>query len=143
MEDEALPQMPAGLRVLVVDDNPDIAALATAALEEQGCITRQALSAAKAMEILREMSFDILLTDIVMPGEMDGIALAKAAKAVAPKIAVVLMTGYSERLESGERIDNELLLKPFSPHEIRAAVCRALEAFSERRGNKAVLSTLS
>ncbi|PVE22933.1 hypothetical protein DC522_18255 [Microvirga sp. KLBC 81] len=135
-KDETLPQTPAGLRVLVVDDNPEIAALTTAALEEQGCMTRQAPSAAEAMEILREASFDVLLTDIVMPGEMDGIALVKAAKAAAPKLAVVLMTGYSERLESGERIDSELLLKPFSPYELRAALCRALEAFSGKEAIK-------
>jgi signal transduction histidine kinase/CheY-like chemotaxis protein len=142
-QEAAQPQAYTGLRVLVVDDNPEVAALAMAALEEQGCKAQQAPSAAEAMRILRQMTFDVLLTDIAMPGEMDGITLAKAAKAAAPNLAVVLMTGYSERLESGERVDNELLLKPFSPHELGVAVSRALEASLRRRDDKALLSTVS
>ncbi len=130
---QPLPQMPAGLSVLVVDDNPDIAALATATLEEQGCTTRQAHTGADAMNILREASFDVLLTDIVMPGEIDGIALAKTAKAAAPEMVTVLMTGYSERLESGERIEGELLLKPFSSRDLTAALLRAMEKVTLER----------
>jgi signal transduction histidine kinase len=141
--DEAAPPIPPELRVLVVDDNPEIAALATAALDEQGCSTRQALSAAEAMAILRESPFDVLLTDIVMPGGMDGIALATAAKAAAPDLTVVLMTGYSEKLETGERFDGELLLKPFSPHELRGAIGRALAARAGSGHGEAVLGTAS
>jgi two-component system NtrC family sensor kinase len=130
---QPLPQMPAGLSVLVVDDNPDIAALATAALEEQGCTTQQAHTGAEAMKILREASFDVLLTDIVMPGAIDGIALAKTAKAAAPEMVTVLMTGYSERLESGEKIEGELLLKPFSSHDLAVALRRAMDKVTLER----------
>ena len=127
-ENEELPSLRAGLRALVVDDNPDISALAANALEEQGFIVKQAHSATEAMSILRKRSFDVLLSDIVMPGEMDGISLARLAKAASPDLIVVLMTGYSERLEGGEVIEGELLLKPFAPRDLTAALQRALGA---------------
>jgi CheY-like chemotaxis protein len=122
-----------GLRVLVVDDNHDIAVLATTALEEQGCTTRRAHTAAEALDVLREASFDVLLTDIVMPGEWDGLTLARLARAMAPAMALVVMTGYSERLESGETIEAELLLKPFSPKDLMAALQRALDSHAAGR----------
>jgi CheY-like chemotaxis protein len=129
-ENEELPSLPSGLNVLVVDDNPDISALAANALEEQGCIVKQAHSATEAMSILRRASFDILLSDIVMPGEMDGISLARLAKAASPDLIVILMTGYSERLEGGEVVEGELLLKPFAPRDLAAALQRALGALA-------------
>lgn len=127
-ESEELPSLPAGLNVLVVDDNPRISALAANALEEQGCIVKQAHSATEAMSILRKSAFDVLLSDIVMPGEMDGISFARLARAASPDLIVILMTGYSERLERGEVIEGELLLKPFAPRDLTAALQRALRA---------------
>jgi CheY-like chemotaxis protein len=129
--DAALPQ---GLSILVVDDNEEIAALARTALEERGCITEQAHTADAAMAILERRPFDALLTDIVMPGEMDGVALAKAARLASPRLVVVLMTGYSDRLKRGEDMDAELVLKPFSPQDLIAAMMRALEADGGRAG---------
>jgi CheY-like chemotaxis protein len=126
--------LPEGLAILVVDDNEEIAALATTALEERGCVTEQAHTADEAMAILKRRTFDVLLTDIVMPGEMDGVALAKAARLTAPRLVVVLMTGYSDRLKRGETIDAELVLKPFSPQDLIAALIRALDADGAVRG---------
>jgi two-component system NtrC family sensor kinase len=127
-ENEELPSLPTGLRALVVDDNPDVSNLAANALEEQGCIVKQAHSATEAMSILRKTDFDVLLSDIVMPGEMDGISLARLAKTASPDLVVILMTGYSERLEGGEVVESELLLKPFGPRDLKAALQRALWA---------------
>ncbi len=67
-----------------------------------------------------------------MPGEMDGISLARLAKAASPDLVAILMTGYSERLEGGETIEGELLLKPFAPHDLKAALQRALESARQR-----------
>lgn len=131
-----LPSLPARLNVLVVDDNPDISALAAHALEEQGCIVKQAHSATEAMSILRNTDVDVLLSDIVMPGEMDGISLARLAKAASPNLITILMTGYSERLENGEVVEGELLLKPFTSSDLVSALVRALRAFAyEKRAD--------
>jgi two-component system NtrC family sensor kinase len=130
-DDASLPRIPVGLNVLVVDDNREIAALATTALEEQGCRTQQAFAASEAMAMLHRGRFDVLVTDIVMPGDMDGITLAKSAKTAAPGLAIVLMTGYSERLERNEPFEGELMLKPFSPRDLIAALQRALHASSK------------
>ncbi len=89
------------------------------------------------MAMLHRGRFDVLLTDIVMPGELDGITLAKSAKSAAPDLAVVLMTEYSERLERSEPFEGELLLKPFSPKVLLTALQRALPATHKGRGTDA------
>ncbi|HSP25528.1 MAG TPA: ATP-binding protein [Saliniramus sp.] len=119
---------PRGLTVLVVDDNKDIAALAASILEEQECSVRLAHDAEEALAILGREDCDLLLTDIVMPGEMDGVALAHRAKTILPDLPVILMTGYSDRLRSGEIIPGELILKPFTPRDLAEAMQRALAA---------------
>jgi two-component system NtrC family sensor kinase len=133
-EADADATLPQGLSILVVDDNEEIAALATTALQERGCLTEQAHTADEAMSFLQRRPFDVLLTDIVMPGEMDGVALAKAARLASPGLVAVLMTGYSDRLKRGEIIDTELVLKPFSPQDLIGALMRALEADGRRAG---------
>jgi two-component system NtrC family sensor kinase len=120
--------VPRGLTVLVVDDNKDIAALAASILEEQECDVRLAHDAEEALTILDREACDLLLTDIVMPGSRDGVALARRAREIFPALPVILMTGYSERLRSGEAIPGELILKPFTPRDLADAMRRALAA---------------
>jgi len=119
---------PRGLNVLVVDDNADLAALAASILEEQECNVRLAHDAEEALAILDRERFDVLLSDIVMPGKMDGVALARRAKEILPDLPVILMTGYSERLRSGEPISGELILKPFTPRDLADAMRRTIAA---------------
>lgn len=135
IESEKAPEsiLPAGLKVLVVDDNEDIAALAASILDEQNCTVLKAHGASEALGMLGKERFDLLLTDIVMPGEMDGVTLAKKAKAVFPDLPVILMTGYSERLNTGETAPGELLLKPFSPRNLADAIQRVLRSRSDAR----------
>jgi two-component system, NtrC family, sensor kinase len=117
-----------GLKVLVVDDNKDIAALAASILQEQECDVRLAHDAEEALAVLDRERYDLLLTDIVMPGNMDGVALATRAREIFPDLPVILMTGYSERLRSGEAITGELILKPFTPRDLAEAMRRSLAA---------------
>jgi DNA-binding NtrC family response regulator len=56
------------------------------------------------------------------------VALAHRAKEILPDLPVILMTGYSERLHSGETITGELILKPFTPRELAGAMRRAIAA---------------
>ncbi len=115
-----------GMKAIVVDDNPEIAALAVSVLMETGFEVREFRSGDDALPAVNEGGYDLLLTDIVMPGRTDGLALARAAKAATPGVAVVVMTGYSSKLESGEQVDGELLLKPFTPSDLADAIRRTL-----------------
>ena len=117
-----------GFTVLVVDDNPDVATFACGLLEELGYATRRAGSASQALSMLAAgEAVDAVFSDVVMPGGMDGIELAATLRASYPGVAVVLATGYSERLaRGGAPADVETLLKPYRPDELSAALGRAL-----------------
>jgi DNA-binding NtrC family response regulator len=67
---------------------------------------------------------DLLLTDVVMPGEMDGVALAQHARATYPALRIVVMTGYAEQLEAISRMGFEIVPKPCSPDTLADAINR-------------------
>jgi two-component system cell cycle response regulator CpdR len=117
-------------RILIADDEESMRSLVARALAMDGHQTVTAADGAEALEIIgRENgAFELLLTDIKMP-VMDGIALALAVKRDFPAIPILLMTGYADQREraSGlEAIVNDVITKPFSIAEIRAATTRAL-----------------
>lgn len=117
-----------GQTVLVVDDNQDVATFACGLLEEMGYATRRAGSAAEALAMLEEGELvDAVFSDVVMPGGMDGVELTVALRSSFPHVAVVLATGYSERLTRGGMPEGvEMLLKPYHPDELATALKRAL-----------------
>lgn len=117
-----------GRTVIVVDDNPDVASFACELLEELGYATRRAGGAVEALAMLADgEAVDAVFSDVVMPGGLDGIGLAGALHSSFPHVAVVLATGYSERLaRGGAPEDVETLLKPYGPDELAAALGRAL-----------------
>jgi CheY-like chemotaxis protein len=87
---------------------------------------------AEALEILiREAgAFDLLLTDIQMP-VMDGIALALSAARDFPRLTILLMTGFADQRERASNLNaiaHDVIIKPFSVADIRAAVADALAA---------------
>jgi CheY-like chemotaxis protein len=112
-------RMPA--RVLVVDDEPDLRELAGTWLESLGYTVAMADSAAKALEQLQTGDFDILFTDVVMPGGMDGLELARQARQQRPGLRVVLTSGYSNRLQTIPELPGILLPKPYRKKDIEKA----------------------
>ena len=116
-------------RILVVDDEPEIASLARDWLKVDGHTVVIASSAADALTLLSVRAFDILLTDIVMPGELDGIHLAERVQSLYPAVKVVLMSGYSkETATSRADVPWPLLVKPFNKAHLDAAMNRLLGA---------------
>jgi CheY-like chemotaxis protein len=83
-------------------------------LEDAGVDVIAVPSGRAALAALRgEADIDAVLTDIRMPG-MSGLELADYIKALNPGIAIVLMTGFSEALEQGQRVELPVLMKPFT-----------------------------
>jgi CheY-like chemotaxis protein len=117
-----------GKTVLVVEDNPDVAAFACSLLEELGYATKRAGSAAEALALLAEgQPVDVVFSDVVMPGGISGVELAAVLRFSYPHLPVVLATGYSEQLaRSGAPDGVETLGKPYHPDELAAALERAL-----------------
>jgi CheY-like chemotaxis protein len=102
------------LRVLMVEDNRDVAIATRELLEGTGCRVVHASQPDEALEVLeRDSRFDLVLSDIVMPGGMDGLQLVEELKRRYPKLRVVLMTGYAEKLGEAEAKKLVVLPKPF------------------------------
>ncbi|MDB5911777.1 MAG: response regulator [Ramlibacter sp.] len=113
--------------VLVVEDNNEVASALLPLLEALGCTVARVDSAAAALEWLavQESRADLVLTDVMMPGEMDGMALARRLRAEMPGLPVLLMTGYAERIDAATSLGFEVLPKPCSPEVLSAAIARA------------------
>jgi PAS domain S-box-containing protein len=84
----------AGLRILVVDDDPGICQSLKDLLEEEQCVVDTAASGVFATEWLDRQQFDVVLSDVVMP-DMDGYQLYQAVKNKTPDLPVVLMTAFN------------------------------------------------
>ncbi|KQO70829.1 hybrid sensor histidine kinase/response regulator [Methylobacterium sp. Leaf88] len=103
--------------ILIVDDREDVAELARTILRDFGYSTLMAQNGREALEVLESgNAIDLLFTDLIMPGGMNGIALGREAKRRRPDLKVLLTTGYAEA--SLERTDAggsefDLLNKPY------------------------------
>lgn len=120
-------QLPAlNLSVLMVEDNDEVAGALQPVLEDMGCtVTRLDRGlAAKEWLLAQQVLPELLLTDVVMPGEMDGLALARFARASFPSLPVLLMTGYAEQLDAITQAGFEVVPKPSSPGLLAEAMAR-------------------
>ena len=110
--------------VLVVDDQEIIVDMLEAALSGMGyrCVTVN--SGAAALELIKETPFDILLTDVNMPG-MNGFVLTEKAKHMRPDLLVVIMTGFSKNFSYDAAIEAgaaDFIRKPFSVKELEVRI---------------------
>lgn len=109
--------------VLLVEDNAEVAAGIAAVLEVFGCHVHHETSADTALHVLDSgKSFDVILSDVHMPGRLNGIDLAERVRHRWPAQKIALMTGYAEELERAERLDVPILAKPFRMEELSALV---------------------
>jgi PAS domain S-box-containing protein len=120
--------------VLVVDDNPDVASFTATMLEGLGYVTRRAVNAAEALSVLeQDLTVDVVFSDVVMPGDMNGVQLAQTVRGRHSRLAVVLATGYSATLAEGRgEAVAEVLSKPYRLDDVVAALERALTAAEMR-----------
>jgi len=113
-----------GLRVLLVEDDDDNRELMAEVLSASGYEVLSAASGQQGLETLAKNTVDVVVTDVGMPG-MGGLELARAAKAIAPKIPVVIVTGWAERDDiaraRGREVD-AVLIKPVDPDALTQAV---------------------
>jgi CheY-like chemotaxis protein/anti-sigma regulatory factor (Ser/Thr protein kinase) len=104
------------MRVLLVEDNLDIASATREVLQAAGCEVLHVPAPAQALQLLaNDDEFDLVLSDIVMPGGMDGLELSTRLRREHPRLPVVLMTGYAQKLGEAESQGLVVLPKPFDP----------------------------
>ncbi len=117
--------------VLVVEDDDDARSTLAAMVTELGYRVVEAENGAKALPILEQARpIDILLSDVIMPGGINGLDLAKAARKRRPDIRVLFVSGYDRMsIAQATRYDDSLKLlnKPFSLTDL----ARELSAFPE------------
>ena len=108
---------------LLVEDNPDVLQVSRALLEQLGYRVHAVADAEAALQALDDNRFDLVLSDIVMAGAMNGIGLARAIRERRPNLPIVLATGYSSAAEeaAGEFV---LLRKPFQLVDLSRAVAK-------------------
>ncbi len=105
--------------VLIVEDEPLVRMLGTDVLEDAGFAVVEAVDAREALEQLEaHPEVDILFTDVQMPGEMDGVALARAVHDRRPDVRLVIASGRV-RLAPGDIPDSgRFVPKPYRPDEL-------------------------
>jgi PAS domain S-box-containing protein len=114
--------------VLLVEEHPDVASASAGLLEELGYSVRWVPNADEALQQIEFNNIDLVLSDIVMPGRMDGLMLARTIKEKHPGLPILLATGYSEAAQT-VRADFPILRKPYQMNELS----RALASIMRRR----------
>jgi PAS domain S-box-containing protein len=109
--------------VLLVEDNPDVATVSTGLLEQLGYTVRRVADAEAALREIELDGIDLVFSDIVMPGKMDGLGLARHLRAVRPSLPILLTSGYSDAAIN-VRGDFPILRKPYEIHELSQAIAR-------------------
>ena len=116
-------------RILLAEDDASMREYLARALERVGYEVVAVDCGTKALPLLEEERFELLLTDIVMP-EMDGIELAQKASAIDPAIRVMFITGFAAvALQAGKTTpEAKLLSKPFHLKDLVAEVDRMFQS---------------
>ena len=114
--------------LLLVEDNEAVAKASRDVLESMGCTVEHVTTGEAALTRIAERNagFAIVLSDIEMPGGLDGIALAEQIIDRYPQLPVLLMTGYAERLQQAHEHHFDVLPKPVDPRMLADAIVKAL-----------------
>ena len=122
--------LPAKLRVMLVEDEPEVRAVALRFLAALDCVVASFANAEQALQgLTADAEFDLLLSDVALGTGMRGTELAREVRARRPGVAVLLVSGFSaELLDINQTAPAswELLAKPYSRGELQAAMTQAL-----------------
>lgn len=107
-------------RILIVEDHADIRKLIRMTLEFENYEIHEAATADQGLEMVRQLRPDLLLLDIMMPGQLDGLDLCRLAKSDPalgmPRVVLLTARGQAKDIEAGMNAGADAyLLKPFSP----------------------------
>lgn len=129
MEDAAAGTAVCAGTVLLVEDNAEVGEVARAYLEQLGYAVKQTASAQAGLDLIeRAGDIDLIFSDILMPGEMNGLDLAKAVRRRFPTIAVLLATGYSSSAQHAVSQGFDVLQKPYDLPALERALRAAVKA---------------
>lgn len=128
-------QADARATVLMVEDNAEVLEFGATVLEEAGYAVTTAVTADEAMERVRQgLRVDLLFTDIVLPGVLDGPTLARAAGEIMPDALILLTTGWADRMadQTGGEDPLPLIGKPYRAADLLKRVEGLLDGRSRQ-----------
>jgi CheY-like chemotaxis protein len=125
-----VPDEPLNCRLLLVEDNAELAEATLSLLASFGVRAVRAADAEEALRLLRPSGhgFDIVLSDVVMPGPLNGLALAQRLRSEHAGLPVVLMTGYTSEIHKALAAGFQVLPKPFVPEDLLNTLAAARHA---------------
>jgi len=132
--------MKEAIQILIVDDQINTCKSLQAILKKSGYRSEYTLSAEEALGRVRGGAFDIVISDVRMPG-MDGIQLLDELKKIQPHLVVIMVTGFATIKSAVEAIQKgayDYLPKPFTPDEVRVIIQRAAEKIRLESENEAL-----
>lgn len=114
-------------RILIVEDDAAVLNACCRILRQEGMVVSTAQNAEEALDLVRDEQFDVVLTDLKMPGQ-DGLALAGAIGKMRPGLPVLAMTGYMPEATAAqiERSVAGFISKPFTPDELISVIVKVL-----------------
>lgn len=122
-------------RILIAEDDLAVQSFVYRALAREGHDVTAVDDGLRALDVLREAKFDLLITDIVMPG-LDGIALALKVARDYPELPTLLMTGYSAERQRAHNLDElicQVISKPFTLKQICSVAGEVLATADHQR----------
>lgn len=118
-----------GIKILIVDDEEIIRNFLVDVLSDEGFTIKAVSSGEEAVRLFKKNAFDLIITDIMMPG-IDGIQVLRAAKEMDSDQSVIVMTGYASTetaVESMKLGAADYITKPFNLDQIKIVVAKTLE----------------
>jgi DNA-binding NtrC family response regulator len=123
-------------RILVVDDDEGVGRLVRSVLQDAGHEVDVTNGPENAMQLCRSHAFDLVISDVEMPGPIDGHDLARWVAAEFPRCRVALMSGRPSDCDACPFIERcPMLLKPFAINELLEFVSETLNSRLEDRPN--------
>jgi two-component system NtrC family sensor kinase len=119
---------------LLVEDNPEVAEVAAAYFQQLGYLVKQVTNAREALELLgNDAKIDLVFSDILMPGGMNGLELGHAIRRLYPAMPVLLVTGYSDSFRDAVEQGFVVLQKPFDLAGLEQKLREAQRANAEQK----------
>jgi len=130
------------IRILVVDDEPEVRAGVTRILRLEGYAADEADSGEQALRMLNQAAYKVIILDLYMPG-LDGLAVMRQVRYLRPGILIIILTGHAnlESAIAATKADEviDYLLKPTSNQEIIQAVQRAGQKYIQRQCQQRII----
>ncbi|WP_333573951.1 response regulator [Sphingomonas sp.] len=108
--------------ILIVDDEDYIRVLASSVLRDEGFDVLEAAGTAEALALAATHDIDVLLTDLHMPGSLNGLELAAEIRATDPLVHVIISSGDDPSVIKDDAMGAVFLAKPYRPHQLTRAV---------------------